>query len=215
MSKKVVVTRPEHDDTTYYLSHWSQRAITKAEQSGIVVYDLYREKANKKKIEGILKDQNPELVICNGHGQEDMVSGHKNEPLLIAGVNDNLLKGKITYALSCKSGLVLGAESIKRGAKAYIGYTDDFIFFYEPKMITHPEKDKTAEIFLDPSTEVVTSLIKGSSVLESEEKAKKKFKQNMTKLLSSEASTEETSMARYVWWNMKNLISHGDKTATF
>ena len=41
------------------------------------------------------------------------------------------------------------------------------------------------------------------------------FKENMNKLLSSEAPKEDASMARYLWWNMKHLVIHGDKTAAF
>ncbi len=215
MSKKLLITRPEHDDTMHYLSHWSKKAIDLAEAKGITVFDLLREKANKEKTEGILKKQNPELVIFNGHGRENAVGGHKNEPLVVANQNEELLKEKITYAISCKSGKTLGPESIKKGAKAYMGYEEDFIFFYEPKKITEPLMDKTAEMFLEPSSEAMISLIKGNSVEEAEKRTKEMFKENIKKLLSSESRSEEASMARYLWWNMKHLTIHGDRNAIF
>lgn len=211
----MLITRPEHDDTTHYLSHWSKKAIALAQEKGITVFDLSREKANRDKTEGILKKQEPGLVIFNGHGREDAVGGHKDEPLVIAKQNDALLREKITYAISCRSAKVLGSESIKQGAKAYLGYEEDFIFFYEPKRITEPLTDKTAELFLEPSHEAMLSLIKGNTVEEAERRTKNMFKENIQRLLSSEATKEETSMARYLWWNMKHLIAHGDKTATF
>ncbi|MBI5072736.1 hypothetical protein HZA99_02875 [Candidatus Woesearchaeota archaeon] len=215
MNKKLLITRPEHDDTTYYLSYWSKKAIEIAETKGITVFDLSREKANRNKTEGILKKQEPKLVIFNGHGREDAVGGHKNEPLIVAKQNETLLKEKITYAISCKSAKELGPESVKQGAKAYLGYEEDFIFFYEPKKMTEPLADKTAELFLEPSREAMLSLIKGNSVEEAEKRTKNMFKENMIKLLSSEVTKEEASMARYLWWNMKHLTIHGDKTATF
>ena len=162
-----------------------------------------------------MKKQEPELIIFNGHGREDTVGGHKNEPLIVAKQNETLLKEKITYAISCKSAKELGPESVKQGAKAYLGYEEDFIFFYEPKKMTDPLTDKTAELFLEPSREAMLSLIKGNTVEEAEKRTKNMFKENMSRLLSSEASQEETSMARYLWWNMKHLTIHGDKTATF
>ncbi len=211
----MLITRPEHDDTTHYLSYWSKNSIEIAQARGITVFDLSREKANRNKTEGILAKQNPKLVIFNGHGKEDAVRGHKNEPLIIAKQNETLLKEKITYAISCRSGKKLGPESIKQGAKAYLGYEEDFIFFYEPKKITEPLNDKTAELFLEPSSEAILSLIKGNTVEEAEKRTKNMFKENMKKLLSSESTNADASMARYLWWNMKHLSVYGDKTAVF
>jgi len=37
----------------------------------------------------------------------------------------------------------------------------------------------------------------------------------MKKLLSSEATKEETSMARYLWWDMKHQVCLGDEKASF
>lgn len=213
MSKKLLITRPEHDDTTHYLSHWSKYAIEIAEQKGLFVFDLWREKANKKKTEGILRSQNPSLVIFNGHGKEDCICGHKNEPLITAKENATLLKEKIIYAISCKSAKILGPESIKNGVRAYIGYEEDFIFFYESKKITDPLTDATAALFLEPSREVMIALIKGNTVEEAEKKAKQLLKENIQKLLTSEATKEEASMVRYLWWDMKCLVAHGDKGA--
>ena len=215
MNKKMLITRPEHDDTTHYLSHWGKKAIEIAEAKNITIFDLTREKANKKKTEGILSTQNPWLVIFNGHGKENAVSGHKNEFLIIAQHNEELLKEKITYALSCRSAKILGPESVKKGAKAYLGYEEDFIFFYDPQRITDPLNDDTAALFLAPSTEAMISLIKGNSIEETEKRTKEMFKENMKKLLSSEATNNESSMAKYLWWNMKYLTAHGDKQASF
>jgi len=161
MSKKLLITRPEHDDTTLYLSHWSKQAIEQAESKGMRVLDLHKNRANKSEVVSMLSKQKPELVIFNGHGGDNVVGGDKNEPLIVAGENENLLKEKITYAISCKSAKKLGPKSVDSGAKAYIGYDDDFIFFYDPNKMTHPLKDETAKLFLEPSNELIISLVKG------------------------------------------------------
>jgi ABC-type proline/glycine betaine transport system substrate-binding protein len=44
------------------------------------------------------------MVVFNGHGSDDTISGHGGEPIIQAGVNDSLLKGRITYARSCWAG---------------------------------------------------------------------------------------------------------------
>ncbi|MEK6818879.1 MAG: hypothetical protein AABY10_03005, partial [Nanoarchaeota archaeon] len=151
--------------------------------------------------------------LFNGHGNETSITGHKRSPLIDT-KNVDLLKDKITYAISCSSGKTLGQESIKRGAKAYIGYDDDFIFFYDPNMITHPTNDKTAKLFLEPSIELANSLIKGNSVEEAFNRSNKMFKDNFRLLLNSETSKENTAMARYLWWDMRHQVCYGDKTAS-
>ena len=46
--KKLLIIRPEHDDTTYYLSNWSKNTINFAQSKGIKVLDLPKKRANKK-----------------------------------------------------------------------------------------------------------------------------------------------------------------------
>jgi hypothetical protein len=45
--KKLLITLPEHDEATYYLSVWSEPIIKEAEKRGIQVLKLKRERANK------------------------------------------------------------------------------------------------------------------------------------------------------------------------
>ncbi len=215
MSKKILVTRPEHDDTTYYLSNWSKKSLQLAQIKGIKVLDLHRERANGSEVAGMLEKQKPRLVVLNGHGSDNVVAGYKDEPLIIGGKNEELLKEKITYAISCRSARELGRKVIKSGGNTYFGYEDDFIFFYDPFMISRPLEDKTAGFFLEPATEIITSLLKGAKAGECSKKSKESFERNMHKLLSSEASKEDASLARYLWWNMRNQVCLGDENSSF
>ena len=215
MSKKLLITRPEHDHTTHYLSNWSKEVITEAKSRGIVVLDLHKKRANKTEVTSMLSKQKPRLVIFNGHGGDNVIGGEQKEPLIIADNNEALLKDKITYAISCKSAKKLGPKSIDSGAKAYIGYDDDFIFVYNPNKISRPLKDNTAKLFLEPSNELTISLIKGNNVEDSCKRSKQHFQENIKKLLSSESTEEETSIARYLWWDMVHQVCHGDKKSTF
>jgi hypothetical protein len=98
MSKTYLLTRPEHDDTTYYLSNWIVMTVKTAENHGFKVLDMHREKATKINIEAMIKDFSPNLVVFNGHGSQDTVTGHDNKPLITCGVNEGILKSKIVYA---------------------------------------------------------------------------------------------------------------------
>ena len=213
MNKIYLVTRPEHDDTTYYLSKWSKESINMAEEHNIKILDLQGKKANKKEVESRLRKFSPQLVVFNGHGDENTVSGHKNQPVIIAGDNESVLKEKMVFAISCRSAKNLGPMSVKKGAVCYAGYMDDFIFFYDPEHITRPLADKTARLFLEPQQKFIESLLKGNTIDESLTRTKKAMMDNMTQLLASDSG--DAYLAKYLWWNVKNLVAHGDKNAAF
>ncbi|MDD4353449.1 MAG: hypothetical protein PHN56_03250 [Candidatus Nanoarchaeia archaeon] len=200
---KFLITRPEHDDTTFLLSSFMNQTITFAKDKGFEVFDLHREKANKSNYEGLVKN-NPEFIVFNGHGTINMVTGHKNQPLLIAGTNDYTLKSKTIYAISCQSGVGLGSSSIKEGALSYTGYINDFILYYSPELISRPLNDSTLKLFLEPSVILVESLLKGNSINESHAKCKEKMVNNFKKMISSNEE-DYNDMAQYLWWDIQNF----------
>ena len=211
MNKVYLLTRPEHDDTTYYLSNWCKETIKLSEERGIKVLDLTKEKANRLEFENRMNNFSPDLVVLHGHGNEDMVTGHKNQPLVVINENENLLNSKIVYAISCRSAKNLGRKSIEAGAINYSGYEDDFIFIYEPDKISRPLTDETAKLFLEHSKIFIESLIKGNSVGESFERSKRILKSNFIKALSE----KNAPAARYLWWDLKNFSSQGNLNAKF
>ncbi len=211
MNKILLVTRPEHDDITHYLSKWCVETIELAKSKNMQVFDLLREKAVKGEVESRLSKSSPNLVIFNGHGSDNHITGHKNQPIIIAGQNEALLKSKIVYAISCRSASVLGPCSIKAGAVSYTGYDDDFIFMYEPAKISKPLTDRTAKLFLEHSQRFTESLIKGNSVEESFERSRNNLKENLVRMLNSEKKDSE--LAKYLWWDLKHMVSHGDLKA--
>jgi len=62
MNKVILITRPDHDITTRYLSRWANQVIELADRKGVEVLDLKRAKANKKEFEGRIKKKNPLFV---------------------------------------------------------------------------------------------------------------------------------------------------------
>ncbi len=148
-------------------------------------------------------------MFWNGHGDDNIVTGHKNEPLVIANKNDYLLKNKIVYAISCRSAKNLGREAVEKGALSYTGYDDDFIFCYESNKTTKPLEDNTAKLFLEPSLLFIKSLLKNNTVEESLNRAKDEMKNNLKKAYSE----EDSSSSRFLWWNLKHMISHGNQSS--
>lgn len=211
MTKTCLITRPEHDVTTHYLSKWSGETLSFAEEKGVKIFDLHRDKATKEEIESRLTKFPCDLVLLNGHGDYDKVTGHNNQALISVGDNENLLKSKIIYAISCRSAKILGKKSVEAGAKNYTGYDEDFIFVYEPDRMVRPLQDKTARLFLEPSQRFTSSLLKGNTVKESFERAKNLLNENLIRLLGSPAS--DANLARYLWWDIKHFVSEGNAEA--
>lgn len=207
---RMIITRPEHDPATRYLSYWSDCIIGVAEKKNIEVIDLHKEKAVKKELEGRLQKINPSLVVLNGHGSNECVCGHDNKELIRAKENSDLLKGRITYAVSCNSAKKLGKVCADEKT-AYIGYDESFVFNAEQKYLSQPLRDKRAAQFLQPSNQVSLSLIKGHTAKESLENSNKLFRDTIRELLPSiNSNPHSREDAADLFWDMNHQVCEGN-----
>jgi len=211
MTGQLLITRPEHDYATRYLSAWAGKTFEIAKAKGYSIIDLRCERASRKEVESILNKRKPGFVVINGHGSDDSVAGQEDEPLLIAGDNSSLLEGKITYAISCRSARGLGKEVGQYTNTTYIGYKEDFILVYLEKYRIRPLEDKLAGFFLEPSNLVITTLLKGHPTEEAVSRAKREFLRKIQGLLTSETSVDAYSTLRYLVWDMRNLVLCGQE----
>lgn len=200
----MLITRPNHDLTTNYLYYWSSKIIEQANKSKEKVIDLKAKRANKKDFTDIIQKTKPLLIVLNGHGDESSVTGYNNEVLVRVGENENIFKGALVYARSCRCAKKLGPASIKKGAKAFIGYTDDFVFLIDENFVTQPLNDKTAALFLEASNYVVISLLKEHSPLEANNRSKEIFRKTIKKYLTSEIKTKDSELIPYLFWDMNH-----------
>lgn len=206
----LIITRPEHDHTTRYLSLWSEKILETAKKKGINTVDLKGNKATKKELTGRINKLKPSLVILNGHGNKSTVAGHDDEPLVKVGINENILFQRITYAVSCKSAKRLGAKCATKAKTTYIGYDDDFMFTSDLRKSTNPLLDKRAKPFMEASNQVVISLLKGRKAIDASNRSKESFKKSYTKLLSSKATPDNLNDAKLLWWDSHHQQCLGD-----
>jgi len=214
MAQTLLITRPEHDPATLYLSKWSEVIIDEAHRKSAKVIDLRREKANRKRVIGILEKRDPKLVVLNGHGGESFVGGHDNEAILKEG-DAKAVESKIFFARSCKSAKNLGLNAVNNGAIAYLGYKEDFWLFYSEDKIFKPLEDKTAELFLGPSNYVPIALLKGHTAGQSNNRSKTLFRKNIEKLIIEGPATDDYYTIRYLLWDMTHQVCIGDQNARF
>lgn len=213
-SSTIVVTQPNHDYTTRYISAWAEELCRIAVSKGHHAVKLKGNRATRKELESVVNKVNPRLLFLNGHGSDDSVRGQDNEVLVQLGVNESILKSALVYALSCRSASILGKKSVESGTISYLGYTEDFIFMYDVSKRTRPLEDKTAGLFLDPSNLLVSSLLKGHTAEGSLHKSKSAYRRTLLKLLTSEASAESNSYLPLLLWDMNHQVCLGDQTAT-
>lgn len=212
MNKSFLITRPKHEIVVHYLFVWSEEVIKEAKKQGVKVLDLSKKRACKKQTISMLKKMKPELVFLNGHGGHSCITGHNNEPI-IEKDSAGVLESKIVYMRSCQTGKLLGPESIKKGALAYVGYKDDFILLHDEEKIGNPLNDEIAGLFLKPSNYVIISILKGHSVGDSHKRSIRKIRENIQSLSSSESS--KSYLLPYLMWNMVNQVCLGDSGAKF
>lgn len=214
MNKSLLITRPNHDPLTNYLYYWCGNVLQQAQKSGVKVIDLAEKRANSKEFTSIIRKINPTLVSLNGHGDDKTITGFDNKVLIKAGVNEQLLAGKIVYVVACSSAKTLGPSSVRKGTKTYIGYDDDFILMYDESKITRPLEDKTAELFLEPSNMVLISLLKGNDAGTSHLRSIESFEKKYQSLMTSESAQVDKEALPWLWWDMKHQVCLGDKNAS-
>lgn len=215
MSKKIVVTRPEHDETTKYLSHYAKLVIKFASERGIFVRDFAPGNVKRDKLSIFIQKQKPGLLFINGHGDHDSIEGEKGEIIIKEGENEKILEGKLTYARSCFAALSLGVKCEEfEEDTCFIGYIYPFQFWFDETRTATPLKDKTALLYLGPSNELVKYLIKGNSARIAFDKSKRLMVENMNKiLLEKELGAREKFKA--LWINYSGQKICGNENLTF
>lgn len=209
----IIITRPAYDYTTRYISAWAGLMVSLAKGKVATVVDLAGSRASFKEFSSVMKKFSTAFVFINGHGNRNSVCGHDGEPLLTVGQNESLISGSVVYALSCSSARTLGYSAVQSGCRSYIGYEEDFVFAYDSNFRTKPLHDKTAALFLEPSNQVVTALLKGHTAEEAHANSKEAFVRNIRKLLTSQSSTIQSPALRFLIWDYQHQVCLGDGNA--
>jgi hypothetical protein len=203
MRHKVLVTAPDYDIITRYLSVWSQKVVDSFESGSHDFVVLKNNDVTRKNLESRIQSNDFGTILLNGHGASDRVTGYNREPIVDTG-NIKRLKGSEIYALSCKSARELGPYSIASGVRGYVGYAENFVMVSNYHNVSKPEDDSTAALFLDPSNIIATSLCKGNGVAESTARGKRAFRDSIRKALNSDTQSDDD---KYIPWLLQDMSS--------
>lgn len=201
---QILLTNPEVDLLTYYLSVWTNDMLRKLKAKANKYYHLKRDKVTRRKFEGILSRRPIGLVLLCGHGSSDSVDG--SDGAILDTENDCLLEDKVVHALSCQSADRLGPDSVGKGAKAYIGYKKDFIAFLDnSRRTTKPLEDKIASLFLTPAFSAPKALLKGASPEDAIIAAKKAYNRSIREAINSDIQSDADQFVNWLLWDRDNL----------
>ena len=209
----ILITQPNFDKTTQYVSAWSEEVEDFSLKRGNKTITLKGRRSNRAEFESVMRKTAPQLVMLNGHGNDNEVAGQDNEVILDSKSAEDIIKGKIIYALSCSAAKVLGHDCIKKGTIAFVGYSEEYIFLHSHIKVSRPREDKRAALFFKPSNQISMSLIKGNTTKESYQDSKGMLRRTILDLLNSETSYAERVCLPYLTWNYRHLTLLGDEEA--
>ncbi|MCH7568753.1 MAG: hypothetical protein IIA87_05005 [Nanoarchaeota archaeon] len=213
MKKGIIITLPDYDDTTEYLSKWSFEILDEARNKSVKIKKLRGKEVNRKDFEKVVSKLDYRMLIFNGHGSESSIFGYKEEIIIEENDNDEILKERITYARSCESASSLGIKSMKNTDEGcFLGYNLPFTFYIDYKWNANPRKDNVAGLFLSSSNLIPISLIKGNSANEAHGKSKKQMLKNIKKILRNK-TMDSFLIAEALWNNYTSQTIIGNKEA--
>ncbi|MBS3056194.1 MAG: hypothetical protein J4473_02035 [Candidatus Aenigmarchaeota archaeon] len=209
----MLITMPDFDLPTSYITKWSEKLVKIGEKNGLTPIVLKGKNVNKNHITYSIMSKNPKLLIFNGHGSSDSITGQDNEPIIILGENDNLLESKIIHAFACNSAKDLG---FKCRAESFIGYNDWFWLCMDRFGTNRPLDDKFAQPLLESAIEAPLQLVKRNTTGEAFEKSQQKYQEWIDKftISSSKYTTEELQLILpLLTWNKSIQVIHGNRNA--
>lgn len=214
---RFLVTRPDYDDGTAYLSCYASIILKLAKKKDIEFKDFSGKDANAINVTKYIFRKDPKLLFINGHGDSKSLEGDKDEILFSVDEGLGLLKDRIVYARACHAGLSFGREMIKDNSGCFIGYRYPFSFWMSDERSSTPLKDKSAALFLNPSNEVVSCLIHGKTTQEAHEISKQKMVESMRKVLDLNEKKEPVAMEllKILWTNYSGQVLYGNEDLTF
>lgn len=149
-----------------------------------------------------------DIIIGVGHGDKDSFTGQNESVIIEVGrYNPREVKGKMIKLLSCQTGVALGPDLVKNGAKAFLGYIDDYVWVMDSDLAFTPWADKLAATSLLPVVDELNALLDGKTAREAFEIERAGYLQN--------AMVEEDDLIKACLnFNYKNAVLLGDPAAT-
>ncbi len=148
-----------------------------------------------------------DIIIGAGHGSETSFCGQNESVILEIGkYNPREVRGKVIKLISCQTGVSLGPDLIKNGARAFLGYKDDYVWVMDADLASTPWADEMAGTCLMPVVDGLNALLDGKTAEES-------FDVELQGYLKNAAAEEDELIKSCLEFNHDNAILLGDTSA--
>lgn len=217
MPRILLITNPAHDRATEYLDAWSQKLLDVAkQQKDVVVFELRGKETTREKVSKLIEGEKPQLIIFNGHGDKNSITGYDFEVLIRCDDNESLLSKKIVHAFACDSGKTLGPKCVAIGGTVYIGYREKFKLTHLNKSTSVEQaKDPIAAFFLEPAFSAVLALIEGKDASEACGISQNLYVKNLQFLITHTNADFNTVIASRLYHNFSHQVCLGTPSARF
>lgn len=194
---------------------WMGYVLSSLRWTGAPRKELRGNDAVGDKFDGAVRTENPSLVAGAGHGSADTWVGQYvpeeyGYSTLLTTYNADLMKDRVVYLLSCLTAKELGPEIVRRGARAYAGYREEFVWTVESP--ESPATDRLAAPFGAASTAFPKVLIGGRTVREARERTLEAYEAEMEEWERSE-DPYAREVVKWLNWDMQALAVEGDEEA--
>ena len=122
-----LMIRPCFDEATEYTFQEGQDVLDYFAEKEVICIDLAKEQANKEMVKAVLAAHANVNIAHFDHGNEDNWIDNDGQSCMSCETAE-CLKGRECYCNNCSSAKNLGVEAFKKGAAAYWGYTNLFVF---------------------------------------------------------------------------------------
>jgi len=155
-----VSVRPDFETATYVGSLVLRRAVDRWVGRGYTITDLPGDRAVREEVLKALTTDDPIFVFGVGHGNETTYTGQGYDKIFWS-CDSGELADRVVYLLSCITAAELGPDTVDKGARCYIGYSETFGWVME--RVQDPLADRYAKSFFEPVLELIYRLIDGAT----------------------------------------------------
>lgn len=216
-TRVAIITNPAYDEVTNYLYAWSEELINSATSNpgSFSIHELNKDEVNRENLIQLVEEKNPHLILFHGHGGSAEIYGFEHNVLIACDDNEELLKSRIIYSLTCDSGKKLGPKCVSLGTKAFVGYKKEFKFAHLGMGTKALQRsDILAKMFLQPAFEISKAFLEGSTLEQAYRKSQIMYANNLQILLTSSNPTISQTYASGLYHDMINQVALGNPSCS-
>ena len=148
-----------------------------------------------------------DIIIGTGHGSKTSFTGQNEAVILEVGkYNSREVRGKVIKLIACQTAVELGPDLIKNGARAFLGYKDDYVWVMDSDLASTPWADDLAGTCLMPVIDGLNALLDGKT-------AKESLDVELQGYLKNAVAEEDELIKSCLVFNHDNAVLLGDTAA--